>query len=92
MKAEDVLSKLKMYGKLEFFEDEEELLIDLINAAMDTLEGAGVSKESTSDLYMLAVERLALHYYENREEVGSGQPIPYGLNWMITHLRLKNGI
>lgn len=90
--AEEILKKLKMYGKLEFFDDEDELLMDLINAAIDSLEAAGVSRTSDSDLYRLAVERLALHYYENREEVGSGQTIPYGLKWMITHLRLKNGV
>ena len=91
VKAEDLLCKMKQYGKLEY-SDEDDLIISLLNAAMDTLEGAGVSRESDSDLYILAVERLALHYYENREEVGGGQPMPFGLNWMVEHLRLNNGI
>lgn len=90
-KAEDLLDRLKQYGKLEY-SDEDDLIIGLIGAAMDTLENAGVSRESTSDLYVLAVERLALHYYENREEVGGGQPMPMGMDWMITHLRLNNGV
>lgn len=89
--AKNILERVKQYGKLEY-SDEDELIIGLINAAIDTLEATGVSRESESELYILAVERLALHYYENREEVGGGQPIPMGMNWMITHLRLKNGI
>lgn len=91
MEPKDLLDKIKQYGKLEY-SDEDDLIIGLIGAAMDTLENAGVSRESDSDLYILAVERLALHYYENREEVGGGQPVPMGVNWMIEHLRLNNGV
>lgn len=91
MEPKDLLDKIKQYGKLEY-SDEDDLIIGLIGAAMDTLENAGVSRESDSDLYILAVERLALHYYENREEVGGGQPVPMGMNWMIEHLRLNNGV
>ena len=91
MEPKDLIDKIKQYGKLEY-SDEDDLIIGLIGAAMDTLENAGVSRESDSDLYILAVERLALHYYENREEVGGGQPVPMGMNWMIEHLRLNNGV
>lgn len=91
MKPEDLVEGVKRYGKIEFEPDEE--IIPLIGAAIDTLEGAGVSRESTSDLYVLAIKRLAMHYYENREEITTvtGQ-MPMGMNWMITHLRLKKGV
>lgn len=88
MEAVELLNSIKMYGKIEY-EDEDELLLSLIRAAMDTLEAAGVSKDNPTDLYKLAVERLALHYYENREEVGNGHPMPMGMNWMVEHLRLN---
>lgn len=91
MKPEDFLGRLKLYGKIDY-EDEDEMLIELIGAAMDTLEAAGVSKDNKTGLYKLAVQRLALHYYENREEVGSGHPMPMGMNWMVEHLRLNTAL
>ena len=57
-------------------------------AIAETLAKAGIANTADSPLYRLAVTRLALHYYENREEVGGSQPMPMGMNWMIEHLRL----
>ena len=39
-----------------------------------------------------AVQRLAMHYYENREEIGGSSVMPMGMNWMIEHLRLGDGV
>lgn len=83
------LISVKEYGKIEW-EDEDELLIELTTAAKDTLESAGVKRDTDSALYRLAVSRLAMHYYENREEIGGGNAIPMGMNWMIEHLRLND--
>lgn len=88
---DELLDGLKNYGKIEW-DDEDELLGMLISAARDTLEAAGVSKDNATSLYRLAVERLAMHYYEHREEVGTGAPVPMGLNWMIEHLRLGDAL
>lgn len=83
----ELLDQFKGYGKLEY-QEEDEVLQAFVDAAAESLEKAGIPNSSDSPLYRLAVTRLALHYYECREEVGTGQPIPMGLNWMVEHLRL----
>lgn len=86
MEAKELLDSVKSYGRIEY-EGEDDLLLGLLEAAMETLERSGVPKGKDTPLYRLAVQRLAMHYYENREEVGGGQPVPMGLNWMIEQLR-----
>ena len=86
----DYLTSVKQYGKIDW-KDEDELLGTLIAAAKETLSAAGVPDTTDSALYRLAVSRLAMHYYENREEIGtSSSTVPMGMNWMIEHLRLGN--
>lgn len=87
----DYLESVKQYGKIEW-DDEDDLLKHLINAAQDTLEAAGIPRDIDKDLYRLAVQRLAMHYYENREEIGGSSVMPMGMNWMIEHLRLGDGV
>lgn len=88
----DYLTSVKQYGKIDW-NDEDELIKTLIEAAKETLLAAGIPKDRDSALYRLAVQRLAMHYYENREEVsGMTSVIPMGMNWMIEHLRLGDDI
>lgn len=87
----DYLTSVKQYGKIDW-DDEDDLIKQLIGAAQDTLEASGVPRDTDKDLYRLAVQRLAMHYYENREEIGSSSVIPMGMNWMIEHLRLGDGV
>jgi len=87
----DYLTSVKQYGKIDW-NDEDDLIKQLIGAAQDTLEASGVPRDTDKDLYRLAVQRLAMHYYENREEIGSSSVIPMGMNWMIEHLRLGDGV
>lgn len=87
----DYLTYVKQYGKIDW-NDEDDLIKQLIGAAQDTLEASGVPRDTDKDLYRLAVQRLAMHYYENREEIGSSSVIPMGMNWMIEHLRLGDGV
>ncbi len=82
-----IMAQFKEYAKLEFYEDDT-VILWMIDAAAETLAKAGIANTADSPLYRLAVTRLALHYYENREEVGGSQPMPMGMNWMIEHLRL----
>ena len=89
--GKDYLTSVKQYGKIER-DDEDDLLKQLINAAQDTLEAAGIPRDTDKDLYRLAVQRLAMHYYENREEIGGSSVMPMGMNWMIEHLRLGDGV
>lgn len=86
----DYLTSVKQYGKIDW-NDEDELIKMLIDAARETLAAAGVPSTADSALYRLAVQRLVMHYYENREEIGtSSTTVPMGMNWMIEHLRLGN--
>lgn len=85
-----LLEQFKEYGKLEFYEDDA-VILWLIDAAAETLRHAGIPDTSESPLYRLAVTRLALHYYENREEIGGSSEMPMGMNWMIEQLRLNQG-
>ena len=87
MEAKDLLEKLKSYDKIEH-EADDELLLLVLDAAMETLKDSGVPDGKCSALYQLAVIRLALHYYEHREELESAmQTVPMGMNWMVEHLR-----
>lgn len=81
-----LLNRIKIYGKISGNE-EDELILQLIEAAKDTLNASGVPRDSDSELYSLAIERLVMHYYENREEIGANQQVPMGMNWMINHLK-----
>ena len=87
MDAKDFLDGVKAYGRIEF-DDDDELLLELLEAAMETLKRAGVPKDVDSPLYRLAVKRLTLHYYENPEEVTThAAQVPMGMSWMIEQLR-----
>lgn len=82
----ELLNKIKEYGKIESNE-EDDMILQLIEAAKDTLNASGVPRDTEGKLYELAVERLVMHYYENREEAAASQQVPMGLNWMINHLK-----
>ena len=87
MEAKDLLERLKGYDKVEYDTDDEILLL-VLDAAIDTLQRSGIPKGEESPLYQLAVLRLALHYYEHREELTTvNHTVPMGMNWMIDHLR-----
>ena len=82
-----LLDAVKLFGRIDGNE-EDALILGFIGAAKDTLEAAGVPRDMDCDLYAIAVERLVMHYYENREEVGSNlKMMPMGISWMIEHLR-----
>lgn len=56
-------------------EEEDALLLSLVDAAKDYLEGAGVMEpEAEEPLYLLAVKALVLHYYDHRGLTESGAP------------------
>lgn len=84
------LEAVKGYCRIDG-DEEDELLLSLIEAAKDYLEGAGVpDPEEDSALYSLAVKALTLHYYDHRgmTEVGSTSDIP-GLRNAVTQLKLR---
>ncbi len=86
MEIDDYVKAVKQYGKIDG-DDEDSLIASEIAAAKETLRRTGVPEQNENALYALAAVRLALHYHENREEVGVGSKMPMGMDWMIEHLR-----
>ena len=81
------VDELKKYLKIEF-EDDDELLAILFDAAKETLAQSGVSETvSDKNKYKLAIYMLVAHYYENRGEAGSGNAMPPGMPGIIEQLR-----
>lgn len=78
------VDEVKKFGKIEYDDDENVELC--MNSAVDMLVSAGVTPRETN-LYKMAVCRLALHYYENREELSNFNQMPFGINTMIEQLR-----
>ena len=79
------LDAVKSYCRIDG-EEEDALLLSLVDAAKDYLEGAGVMEP----LYLLAVKALVLHYYDHRGLTESGAPgeIP-GIRNAIVQLKLR---
>lgn len=86
MEMDDYVKAVKQYGKIDG-DDEDSLIASEIDAAKETLRRTGIPEQSENALYALAAVRLALHYHENREEIGVGGKMPMGIDWMIEHLR-----
>lgn len=79
------IDEVKRFGKIEYGGDDETVELCL-NSAVDMLISAGV-KPRENNLYKMAACRLALHYYENREELSNFNQVPLGINTMIEQLR-----
>ena len=84
------LDAVKSYCRVDG-EEEDALLLSLVDAAKDYLEGEGVMEpEAEEPLYLLAVKALVLHYYDHRGLTESGAPgeIP-GIRNAIVQLKLR---
>ena len=72
-------------------EVDEAVLSQCMEAAMQSLEAAGVRQREQSSLYDLAVYMLAVHYFDNRgviQENGGGE-LPFGLQGIVHQLRYE---
>ena len=70
---------------------EDALIQDLIDAAKNYLDGAGVPDPSENDpLYLLAIKALTLEYYDHRglTETSAPHTIP-GLDNVVVQLKLR---
>lgn len=84
------LEAVKLYCRIDGNE-EDDLLLTLMDAAAEYLEGAGVAAPEEPDpLYDLAVKALVLDYYDHRgrTETGTQSRIP-GLDNAIVQLKLR---
>lgn len=84
------LTAVKSYCRIDGSE-EDALLLDLIAAAREYLDGAGIpDPEADNPLYSLAVKALVLDYYDHRgtTEAANVSAIP-GMENAIVQLKLQ---
>lgn len=84
------LAAVKSYCRIDG-DTEDELLLTLMEAAKDYLDGAGVPEpEADTPMYALAVKAMVLELYDHRGQTESAQlsAIP-GMSNIITQLKLR---
>lgn len=80
--------KQYMHVEQDCGEDEDKLILDLMDAAKEYLDGAGIPEpEEPRRLYTLALHALTLHYYDHRDAVGGEAPLPTGVRPIINQLK-----
>lgn len=79
------LDEVMAFGRIEDYGDEEIIKLCL-SSAIDMLKQSGV-EPSGKPLYKMAVCRMTLHYYDNREELSNLKEVPFGIGTMIEQLR-----
>lgn len=84
------LAAVKSYCRIDG-DTEDELLLTLMEAAKDYLDGAGVPEpEADNPMYALAVKAMVLELYDHRGQTESAQlsAIP-GMSNLIVQLKLR---
>ena len=59
----------------------------LLDNYISGLQNAGIKKDYQNELYNLAIKLLVIHWYENREIVGSANKLAFSLENIITQLQ-----
>lgn len=59
----------------------------LIDAAETYLKNAGCTLNQSDEVAKLAIKMLVNHWFENREPIGSGNKLAYGLQSLIIQLQ-----
>lgn len=88
MITEAQLKACKAYMRVDGdFEDA--LISALYSAATEYLTGAGIARTTeNANMYDLAAQALALHYYDHRDAVGTEAVMPQGIRPIITQLKI----
>lgn len=82
------LEEAKKYLRLDVDDIEEDNdVIPLILAAEGYLTNAGCTLNTGDEVAKLAIKMLVVHWYENREPIGKGDKLAYGLQALITQLQ-----
>lgn len=81
-----MLDNIKDYMKIDS-SDEDLVITALITSAETYLQNAGIKKDYQNELYNLAIKLLVIHWYENREIVGSANKLAFSLENIITQLQ-----
>lgn len=76
-------------------EESKEAVQPIFDAAESYIINAMEQKDKTENeknpVFCLAVEMLFVHWYDNREPIGSTSKIAYGLQGLITQLQTLGG-
>lgn len=83
------LEELKKYLSVDYDEDDE-LLSSLMEAAEEYLLNAGIKKNYTKKLYTLAVKLLVKNWYDDEESISIGNKndkAQFALNSILTQLK-----
>lgn len=82
------LSEAKTYLRVNLEDTEEDTDVTaLIMAAEGYLKNAGCTLNVGDEVAKLAIKMLVVHWYENREPIGQGDKLAYGLQALITQLQ-----
>lgn len=83
------LKEAKQYLRLEeAYTDEDDEVTSLINAAETYLKNAGCTLKQENELGKLAIKMLVVYWYENRDPVGNFDRLAFGLQNIITQLKV----
>ena len=80
------LDEIKVYLRVDGT-DEDGLIGSLQVAAEVFLANADVTVDYTNELYKLAIRLLIIHWYDNREVVGSVDKLAFSLESIIPSIR-----
>ncbi len=82
------LPEAKQYLRLEDdYTDEDTTIQSLIDSAEKYLLNAGCTLIPDDTVAKLAIEMLVSHWYENRETIGKGNKLAFGLQNLIAQLK-----
>lgn len=85
-----ILSLLEAKKYLRFetdYTDEDNDITALIGSAEGYLSNAGCVLNTGDEVAKLAIKMLVVHWYENREPIGQGNQLAFGLQSLITQLK-----
>lgn len=80
------LGEAKKYLRVDY-EDEDEDIQSLLDAAEKYLINAGCTLNVDDEEAKLAIKMLVVHWYENREPIGTASKLAYGLQSLIAQLK-----
>lgn len=82
------LSEAKKYLRFEDdYTDEDNDITALISSVEGYLTNAGCVLNTGDEVAKLAIKMLVVHWYENREPIGQGNQLAFGLQSLITQLK-----
>ena len=89
---EELLDYCLKYARLDDADEDEKVIVSdlILPAALDYLEGAGVSQSSAPEaLFKLVLAAMVLHDYDHRDDISAQQAYPLSLRLKINQLKIR---